>query len=293
METAWGLIPRSSSVLHYSADTGPLIRSRVPSVVTVHGVASRWTSVARNPRQESQWRFRVKKAIDYTHEVITVSESSADDISEVFAVPRDSIKVIHHGIDSATFSASTQLSGTTSAKIPENFALYLGNIEPRKNILELVRAFQTPEMLSLGLQLVIAGRPAWNFDEVMQAIDAARNVTYVGFVSNEDRIALMQKCSIFVFPSLYEGFGFPVLEAMAAGAPVATSRKGSLAEVAGPAWEIESLDAAGIAHGIEQALSDEDWQKSVKAEGQAWASQFTWSKSIDSHLETYERLASK
>jgi glycosyltransferase involved in cell wall biosynthesis len=293
IETLWGLIPRASSVLHYSADTGPLLRSRVPSVVTVHGVASRWTPVARSPRQEAQWRFRVKKAIECSNEVITVSDSSADDISEVFDISRDSIQVIHHGIDSATFATPVSLSAGTNAKMPENFALYLGNIEPRKNILELVRAFQTPEMKSLGLHLVIAGRPAWNYDETMRAIEAATNVTYLGFVSDEDRIALMQKCAIFVFPSLYEGFGFPVLEAMAAGAPVATSREGSLAEVAGPAWEFESLDAAGIAHSLLNALSDEAWQAAVKSEGRAWASQFTWAKSIDSHLESYKRLAQR
>lgn len=293
IETLWGLIPRASSVLHYSADTGPLLQSRVPSVVTVHGVASRWTSVARSPRQEGQWRFRVRKAIECSDEVITVSESSADDISEVFGISRDSIRVIHHGIDSAAFATPASLSVDVSAKMPENFALYLGNIEPRKNILELVRAFQTSEMKSLGLHLVIAGRPAWNFDETMRAIEAARNVTYLGFVNDGDRIALMQKCSIFVFPSLYEGFGFPVLEAMAAGAPVATSREGSLAEVAGPAWEFESLNAAGIAQGLLDALSDEAWRTAAKLKGRAWASQFTWARSIDSHVEAYDRLAQR
>ncbi|MFE4080503.1 glycosyltransferase family 4 protein [Paenarthrobacter sp. YIM B13468] len=290
LESVWAVLPRSASVLHYSADTGPLIRTVGPSVVTVHGVASRWTAVARSPRQEAQWRYRVKKAIQCTNEVITVSESSADDIAEVFSVDRDLIKVIHHGIDSAAFSMPATLSEETGAKIPERFVLYLGNIEPRKNIIELVRAFETPEIRALGLQLVIAGRPAWNFDSAMQIIMSSPAVNYVGFVSDEDRIALMQKCALFVFPSLYEGFGFPVLEAMAAGAPVATSRRGSLAEVAGPAWELASLDAEGIASSLVQALSNDSWQADVRAQGRTWASKFTWSRSIDSHLQTYERL---
>lgn len=293
LESLWGLIPKKSSVLHYSADTGPLLPARVPSVVTVHGVASRWTRVARTPRQEKQWRFRVQKAIECTDTVITVSDSSADDIAEVFSIPRESIKVIHHGIDSEAFNSPAMLSDATAKKVPANFALYLGNIEPRKNIIELVQAFQSPELRSLGIPLVIAGRPAWNFDEAMRAIDGADNVIYVGFVSDADRIALMQKCSIFVFPSLYEGFGFPVLEAMAAGAPVATSRKGSLAEVAGPAWTLESLDSAGIADGVVRALSSEEWLKSAQAKGRVWAGEFTWAKSVDSHIETYERLADR
>ena len=293
LESVWGVLPRRASVLHYSADTGPLVRTTVPSVVTVHGVASRWTTVARNSRQEAQWRYRVKKAIDCTDEVITVSESSADDIADVFSIDRESIKVIHHGIDSAAFSSPAVLSPETEAKIPKHFALYLGNIEPRKNIVELVRAFETPEMRALGIQLVIAGRPAWNFDAAMEVIKSSSAVNYVGFVSDQDRIALMQRCSLFVFPSLYEGFGFPVLEAMAAGAPVATSRRGSLAEVAGPAWELSSLDAEGMSASLVEALSDDVWQRDVRAEGRSWASRFTWSQSIDSHLETYKRLVQR
>ncbi|NQX03969.1 glycosyltransferase family 4 protein [Rathayibacter sp. VKM Ac-2856] len=291
-ETAYGR-RNKTDVLHYSADTGPLVRTAGPSLVTVHGVASRWIDVARSSRQEWVWRERVRRAIASTDALITVSESAADDIAEVFALDRGSITVIPHGMDTSAFSTRTPLSTELSAALPARFALYLGNIEPRKNLRELVRAFSTPEVVSLGLPLVIAGKPAWNFAEAMREIEAAPNVLHVGFVSDSDRIALMQACSLFVFPSLYEGFGLPVLEAMAAGAPTVSSRRGSLAEVAGPARTIEDLTAEGIAATVVSAATDASWLETATRTGPEWARRFRWSDSIDAHVRVYEKVAAR
>lgn len=235
------------------------------------------------------WRGRVRRAIASTDAVITVSEWSADDVSEVFGVDRDTIRVIKHGIDVETFSTPTELSSEVAARISEDFVLYLGNIEPRKNLMPLVRAFQQEPLRSAGLQLVIAGKPAWNFAESMAEIQAAPNVVHLGFVSDADRVALMQRTALFAFPSLYEGFGFPVLEAMAAGAPVATSRRGSLVEVAGPAWVLKDLTAPG-AESLAACLADEGWRAGVTDVGHAWARQFTWDVSIDEHVRVFESV---
>ncbi|WP_282856116.1 glycosyltransferase family 4 protein [Pseudoclavibacter helvolus] len=291
-ETAYGLTSRPGDVLHYSADTGPLIKTKAASVVTVHGVASRWIDVARTPRQEKVWRYRVQRAIDSTDALITVSQSAADDVSEVFGVDRSSIRVIPHGMDVEGFQAPTALSAELRVRLPGAFALYLGNIEPRKNLIELVRAFQRPEIRSLGIPLVLAGKPAWNFAEAMETIARADNVIHAGFVSNEDRIALMQACTVFAFPSLYEGFGLPVLEAMAAGAPVVSSRRGSLAEVAGPSRIFEALDAEGLGAELERAITDEVWQREARSTGPTWARNFSWDRSIEAHIEVYEKALS-
>ncbi|MCI2956081.1 glycosyltransferase family 4 protein [Agromyces atrinae] len=290
-ETRFGRDTSVEGVLHYSADTGPLVKTRVPSIVTVHGVASRWTRVARSNAQEYIWRTRVARAIASTDRLITVSHSAADDIAEVFGVDRATIDVIHHGIDTTQFAGHAQLSDELAATLPPEFFLYLGNVEPRKNLVSLVRAFQQPELRDLGIPLVIAGRAAWNFEDSLAAIEAVDNVHYLGFVSDDDRRALMQKATAFLFPSLYEGFGFPVLEALSAGTPAISSSKGSLAEVAGPAWVIDDLEPAGIAAAVVEAVGDSAWMARVRVEGPEWVERFKWSDSVNAHLDVYKKVA--
>lgn len=284
-ETAFGRRDLAGSVLHYSADTGPLLKTKGRSVVTVHGIASRWTPVARNRRQEAIWRGRVARAISSCDRVITVSQSSADDVAAVFEVPRAEIAVIPHGIDTPHFAEPAKMSSETATQLPPRFALYVGNIEPRKNVKSLVQAFE-----DLDIPLVVAGRFAWNFDEAAAEIERSTNTIYLGYVSDEDRRALMQACTLFVFPSLYEGFGFPVLEAMAAGAPVLTSNAGSLAEVAGPARRLEALTPEGIKESVVKALGDSEWTTKSVPEGRLWASQFSWDRSVEDHIAVYLEL---
>lgn len=277
-------------LLHYVADTGPLLRTRRPSVVTVHGVASRWIKTVRTARQEAVWRSRVDRAITSTHAVITVSESSADDVSQVFGVDRASITVIPHGIEVA-LPQTDEMSRELRQKLPKEFLLYLGNIEPRKNLTSLVRSLEDPEVKALGLPLVIAGKPAWNAGESMRAIEESSSTIRVGFVSDDDRYHLMKTCTAFVFPSLYEGFGFPVLEAMQVGAIVITTRRGSLAEVAGPSFCIEDVTSEGIAAGVVSALSKEAADiEAARLEGRAWANGFSWDASVEAHIDVYRSV---
>ncbi|MFC9357487.1 glycosyltransferase family 4 protein [Rhodococcus sp. NPDC057014] len=274
--------------MHYVADTGPLVPTRGPSVVTVHGVASRWISTARSRRQEAVWRTRVARAIASTSRVITVSESSARDVSDVFNVPLDRITVIPHGISHSEYHSRVPLPEGLSELIPERFALYVGNLEPRKNLIELIRAFESASLRDI--KLVIAGKPAWNFSTIMEEIDRSSNVVHLGFISDAERVFLMQRCEIFVFPSLYEGFGFPVLEALAAGAPVICSNNGSLKDVAGPAWRLRNLDSRTIADEVQNALHDGRWMHEIKSEGPDWAEQFDWNISVEAHMRLYEDL---
>lgn len=294
-ETVYGLKQNHrETICHYVADTGPLLRTRNPSVVTVHGIASRWTNVARSRRQEAVWRYRVQRAIESTDALITVSRSSAMDVAAEFDVPESDIHVIPHGIDVDKFARPTTLSAESANwTLPEQFVLYLGNIEPRKNVDNLVRAFQTDEMKALGLPLVIAGKPAWNFTETMVEIERAENVLHLGFVSDQDRVALMQRCSLFVFPSHYEGFGFPVLEAMAAGAVVACSDRGSLGEVAGPAILMADLVPDGLAHSIVRALTDDVARIRCTENGISWARGFSWNSSVSEHIDVYRQVSTR
>lgn len=281
----------AGEVLHYVADTGPIIKSKRPAVVTVHGVASRWIPVARNRAQEAVWRWRVRAAIRSCDAVITVSNSSANDISDVFSLDRSQIHVIQHGIEHEKFESLTSMSEVVANQIPDDYVLYVGNLEPRKNLVNLVRAFEDPDLAGFGLPLVVVGKPAWNFQESLDAIRASPHVIYLGFVSEKDKTALMQGAAAFAFPSFYEGFGFPVLEALSAGALVVTSSAGALAEIAGPSYRFPSLDPAGIASGLAHALRDCSDRSTFSNAGRSWARQFSWDGSVDSHLQIYRGLS--
>lgn len=291
-ETFFGLKkPKSPDhIIHYVADTGPLLKPKYPSVVTVHGVASRWINVSRSKRADFVWRTRVQKAIDLSDQVITVSESSANDVSHEFGIDKESITVIPHGIDTDFFQSPCEISPENLRKVHSPYVLYLGNIEPRKNLVPLLKAFQTQAVQNLGLQLVIAGKPAWDFTDTMEEIEKTPNTVHLGFVSEDDRRALMQHAHLFVFPSLYEGFGFPVLEALAAGTVVLSSSRGSLAEVAGPAIRLEDLTVEGIENGLIRAVTDNSLRDACLQEGRSWASGFTWTKSVESHIAVYRKV---
>lgn len=285
-ESLFGLKRRVGSVLHYTSDTGPVVPTRTPSIVTVHGIASHHISGVRTPLAETLWRWRVRSAIRCTDAVITVSQSSKEDISDVFGVPEERILVIPHGIDHEQFSKPVEPSLDVADAVTSPYLLYVGNIEPRKNLIELIHAVER-----LDLKLVIAGRPAWNYGAAMEAIQSSKNVVHLGFVTEVDKVALMQRCEAFVFPSNYEGFGFPVLEAMAAGAPVICSDRGSLAEVAGSVARIvKDTSADGIVDVLSNSLGNEHWIDQARSEGPKWAAEFRWESSVQRHLEAYIEL---
>ena len=278
------------TVLHFTADTGPILRTRTPSIVTVHGIASRWIEGVRGKRAETVWRTRVSRAIASADAVVTVSASSAKDIAAVFNIDEKVVNVIPHGIDYERFSRPSRLSMQVKNVVPREFILFIGNIEPRKNVDALCEAFSREIVQSLGIPLVIAGRPAWAYEKTMRRISNTPGVIYLGEVSDEDVVALLQHAKLFVFPSRYEGFGFPVLEAMASGCPVLTTRRGALNEVAGPAATVDDLDPAAIAEGIVSCLTDEDWQDATSRNGRLWAQGFSWDRSVESHLELYKQV---
>ena len=289
LETIVGLSTstRRADILHYTADTGPLLGTRLPTLVTVHGIASRHTQVARTSAQDRVWRTRVQRAIDAADRVITVSQSSAQDIVAEFSVDPDRLSVIPHGIDHMG-SPSGEISRRVSEVLEgAPYLLYLGNIEPRKNLDQLVNAVGYD---ARAPRLVIAGRPAWNFESTMDQIATAPNVTYLGYVSDAERAALLRGCLLFLFPSHYEGFGLPVLEAMSYGAPVLCSNRGSLAEVGGPAFRLDSLEGEGIRSRIDEVLSDEQAPAKARETGPAWASRYTWASSALAHEQVYKEL---
>jgi glycosyltransferase involved in cell wall biosynthesis len=284
---------RSIQLLHFPADTGSLLPSRIPIVATIHGCASLHVPGVRKPAAETTWRARVGRLAAVSRLVVTVSESSRRDLGRLFGIPEDRIRVIHHGIDTSRFSPTPGRDDdetlTRYGLASKEYLLYLGNLDPRKNVPRLIDSL---ELLPRDTQvpLVVAGRPSWDAGPILQKIrDATERVKYLGHVPENDVAPLLRHARVFVFPSLYEGFGFPVLEAMASGTAVVTSEQGSLRELAqGYAAICDPLNTRAIAENVQYLLEDSSARDELSARALLHARRFTWDRSAEQHLRVFE-----
>jgi glycosyltransferase involved in cell wall biosynthesis len=254
-------------------------------VVTVHDLAFRRLPDSA-PHGTRWWLARLDRALARATTVIAVSGSTRDDLVELAQVDPDRITVIPLGVDHRVFQPADpeRVAAARSAHgVDGPYLLYVGGIEPRKNLPALIAAFTR---LSADLRLAIAGGGvAWN-PEGTDLLDAAlanaptgvrERVIRTGYVSDVDKVGLLTGAEAFVYPSLYEGFGLPVLEAMACGTPVVTSNVSSLPEVAGDAAVlVDPADPEAIAAGVERVLSDSALRKQLVDRGLERAKEFSW-----------------
>lgn len=280
-----------SEVLHYTGDTGPLARNPRgrPVVTTVHGFAGAHVQDGRTPLSRSVWVKRVRRAISLSDHIITDSYASRADIVDRLGGESSNLSVVYLGIDHERFNTSVE---ALDLPLPESapVLLFLGNIEPRKNLVRAIDGFCQSELPSAGWHFLIAGRLAWNFEDTLRRIAAEDQVTYLGPVENADVPRLMKRADAFIFPSLYEGFGLPPLEAMAVGTPVISSSRGSLAEVLeSAAYIVDPDDPGSIADGLSR-LIDDGFRSQLIELGLARARSFSWEKATRQHVEVYRSV---
>lgn len=275
----------------YPADTGPVRRTRgVTTVLTLHGVAALHEPSVRSPIAGRVWRERAAAAGRAADRIITVSQSSADDVATLVGPgAAERITVIPHGVDPAWFAppSPAELEAADALTGGAPFAFFFGNLEPRKNLPLAVEALALVREQHPDLRLVVSGAPGWDSTEARAVIDAQAWAEHVGRRTDAEVRALLARCAVFVFPSRYEGFGLPVLEAMAAGAPVVTTTRGALSEVAGEAaFAVERLDPAVFADAVLRALAADRGQ--VAARSRAHAATFSWDESVARHQEVLD-----
>jgi glycosyltransferase involved in cell wall biosynthesis len=288
-------VPPGIQVLHFPV-TVPIPRTKLPEIVTLHDVQHHDLPGFFSRAERGLRRLTYDGAAHRATAVITPSEYSARRIVDVLGIPSDRVEVIPSGIDHDRFrpepdATDSRLRANLSLERP--FVLYPANLWPHKNHERLVKAFaRVPER---DLELVLTGRTYGRLEPLTEL--ARRNgvgdrVRHLGYVDPQQVPALYRAARAVVFPSLYEGFGGPPLEAMACGCPVAASARASLGEVCGDAsiaLEPESVDS--IAQAIEQAACDEDVRARVRAAGLERASRFSWVEAAARHLALYGRVA--
>jgi glycosyltransferase involved in cell wall biosynthesis len=194
---------------------------------------------------------------------------------------------------SPVLAANPDLAGEMTLPAP-GFVLAVGTLEPRKNLPRLVAAYRSlSDELKVNHPLVVVGALGWETDETVAALDSlGDHCMLLGRVSDGALAELYRRCAVFCYPSLGEGFGLPVLEAMAAGAPVVTSQISSLPEVGGDSVEyVDPYDIASIAGGLERTLSDEARRADLREKGRERAKSFSWERFAEITLETLDRVA--
>jgi len=262
---------RGLDVLHCTTFRAPL-RSRVPLVVTVHDLAA-----VRFPELFTAWtrlyaRTLLGTVLRAATRVLAVSEFTKRDVVELAGVPAERVDVAYNAADTSVFTPEGPAA-------EGEYVLAVGTLEPRKNLPRLIDA-----TARLGLELRVAGARGWGGVEIGGA-----HVRWLGRPADEELAALLRGALCLAYPSLWEGFGIPVLEAMLCGTPVVTSRGSAMEEVAGGAAElVEPEDVESIAAGIERALARRD---ELRAAGLQRARRFGWAATADAAVACYRRAS--
>jgi glycosyltransferase involved in cell wall biosynthesis len=271
----------------------PLLFSKSASIV--YDLSFEFFPQYVEPRNQKFLSDNVTKAVKWSEQVITISTNSQREISEFYKVPLKNIPIIYPGIDQSIFFRRPKHQVTEVMArygVQGKYILFVGNIEPRKNLKNLLLAYEKldPKLRS-EYSLLLVGARGWLDGEIFSIIKRLRvSGNHIQqpleYVDDDDRPALYSGASLFVYPSLYEGFGIPPVEAMACGVPVITSDNSSLPEAVGSAAKMidaESVDQ--IAEAMTTVLNNDKLQKEMIAKGFTQADQFSWDKSARKLLD--------
>jgi len=267
------------------------------SVVTIHDLSALVHPEKHRSRLVRRARLRLPLVVRVAGKIITPTESVKREVCDRFHVKPEKVTAIH----SAARSSFQPMTSAQTAEIrrrlgvEDNFLLFVGTLEPRKNLLTLLKAFeQMIANTALRPQLVIAGGEGWLMDDMFAFIrksGVSERLRFTGYLSDEDLRALYSSCRVFVYPSVYEGFGLPPLEAMACGAPVIAGRIPSLQETLGSAARlVEPLNVEALGREIVGLLEDDNQRQALGAAGPGHAGKFSWEKSAQLTLGVYQEV---
>jgi glycosyltransferase involved in cell wall biosynthesis len=268
----------------------------IPTVLTVHDLI--YYLFPAYHKRLNYWYLNAAMPlfVRQADQIIAISQSTKRDLMRVYGVPGGKISVIYEAASPDFRPASSHAVAAARARynLPDHYILALGTIEPRKNLIRLVDALRLLRKKDPSLALVIVGSAGWLYQDFFQHVeklDDPRAVLLSGFVPDEDLPAVITGASTYVLASLYEGFGLPILEAMACGTPVACSSTSSLPELGGTAARyFDPTDTQGMATAIEPILTERPLRERMRELGLQQAAQFSWERAARETIAVYERL---
>lgn len=271
------------TIVHHPMTTCPFLQHGLAHVVTLHDF-----NFLLHPEWFSR-SFRLVYALcampglRRCRRVVTISDYVRRQAEGILRIPPERLQMIHNGVKPLVASSSR----------PGNYLFAAGSLQPHKNLARLIRAYQSLRSDYPGLELVVAGRKQARFsaDPELGTLMESPGVTLTGYLSNEDLAAAYAGARVFCYPSLEEGFGLPLLEAMTLGCPVLTSNVSCLPEVAGPALQVNPLSVEEIAGGIRHVLDLEPPARAALVQrGREWAAGFSWKVAAAKYLNVYRSL---
>ncbi|MCM8830086.1 MAG: glycosyltransferase family 4 protein, partial [Candidatus Omnitrophica bacterium] len=275
----------------------PLI-SHCPGIITLHDV-----SFLRYPEffpKDIYWRLRISLlySVRKAKKIITVSEFSKKEIINFYQIENDKVDVVYNGVSENFRPVSIEKNEKVLKKygITKPYILSVSNLQPRKNLCRLIKAFVflVKNNERFPYKLVIVGKKLWLYNEIFDEIrnsNFIERIVLTDYVPEQDLVYLYNCAEVFVYPSLYEGFGLPVLEAMACGCPVITSNISSLPEIAGNACIlIDPYDIDAIAKAIHIVLTDIDLRARLKTAGLKQSQKFSWRRTAEETIKVYDKV---
>jgi glycosyltransferase involved in cell wall biosynthesis len=297
LRLAWEISRHTPDVMLVPAHVMPVV-CPVATVVTVHDLGYLYYPQAH--RRFDRWYLdrTTRRHARLAAHIIADSRATCSDLVDRYQADPKRISVVYPGHDESLCRIEDPeviAAAKSRYGIDSDYLLYLGTLQPRKNLVRLVEAFARLQPPADDIQLVLAGKKGWLYDELfacVKRLGLEGRVIFPGYVGDEDKAALLSEAVALVYPSLYEGFGLPVLEAMACGTPVLTSNVSSLPEVAGhAALLVDPLDVESMAARISHIMMDGDLRRVLIERGYQQVHKFSWTEAAHQVLEVLESVA--
>ncbi|MEK7513459.1 MAG: glycosyltransferase family 1 protein [Patescibacteria group bacterium] len=284
---------RPPEVLWVPAHTLPVLRKPgIKTVVTIHGLEYEFLPEYYQFPQKLWLNKSTEYAVKQADKLIAVSKWTKKQLVERLGADPGKISVVYEGVrpgQGRTLSREYMRQIRYKYSLPKEYILFVGTIQPRKNLVRLIEAFAKVINYPIRTDLVIAGKLGWMYDEILEApkkFGVEKRVKFIGRVAEADLAAIYHDARLFVWPSLMEGFGLPVLEAMAAGIPVITSNRGALPEVAGEAGLlVDPENTQEIAQAMKLVLENEGLRQGLIEKGFRQVKKFSWEQAAKQTLD--------
>jgi glycosyltransferase involved in cell wall biosynthesis len=289
------VVDPDTDVFHATDNVLPPLRN-TRSVFTVYDLTFLKFPELHLPLNRWYSRIMVPRSLRAANAIVAISECTKRDAVTAYHIPADRIRVIHLGVDARFMPVDPVLATEIRSRyrLPARYILAVGTIEPRKNLTTLLHAYVELREQVPDLELVIAGKRGWRADaffDRLRELGLADRVTFPGFVPDDDLPTVYSSATVLAFPSIYEGFGLPVLEAMACGTPVVCSNTSSLPEIAAEsAILVSPNDARGWVQALHRVVADESLRLDLRRRGLRRAARFTWASTARKTHAVYEEV---